>query len=49
MTVTVALKEIVLTVLVIRVLAITATVKHDLKTGINNANFGNFILRLAFF
>jgi len=31
-TVTVALKEIVLTAHVIRVLAITATVKHDLKT-----------------
>jgi hypothetical protein len=30
--VTVALKEIVLTANVIRVLAITATVKHDLKT-----------------
>ncbi|MFQ3238818.1 MAG: hypothetical protein ACI9NI_001110 [Olleya marilimosa] len=49
MTVTVALKEIVLIVHVIRVHVITATVKHDLKTGINNANFGNFILRLAFF
>jgi len=48
-TVTVALKEIVLIVHVIRVHAITATVKHDLKTGISNANFGNFILRLAFF
>jgi hypothetical protein len=32
--VTVALKEIVLTAHVTRVLAITATVKHDLKTGL---------------